>query len=335
MTKWLIAATVTAVLLTQPGSVRAETSELRMATQFGIGAMPMILMERNKVLEKHLAAAGLKDTKVTWHQFPGGNPINEGLLAGSLDIASGGATVFITLWGKTKGTASAVRSAGALSALPLLFLTRNPNVHRLQDLTDKDKIGLTTVKVSVHAILLQMAATKIYGPDNFARFDAMTVGLPHGETAKSLISGVGEVNNHFSAPPFQDMELKAAGVRRVTSAQEILGSPASYMVAYATEKFRNDNPKTFAAFVSALHEVHDYINKNPRAAAQDYLDQSKDKITLDEVVSIVTNKESSFTTTPQNVVTFADFMQARGLIKIKPASWKDMFFPEIQTGAGS
>jgi NitT/TauT family transport system substrate-binding protein len=335
MTKWLIAAGVSAVLLAQPGSVRAETSELRLATQFGIGAMPMILMEKNKVLEKHLAAAGLKDVNVTWRQFPGGNPINEGLLAGSLDIASGGATVFITLWGKTKGTASAVRSAGSLSALPLLFLTRDPDVHRLQDLTDKDKIGVTTVKVSVHAILLQMAAAKIYGPDNFARFDAMTFGLPHGETAKALMSGAGEVNNHFSAPPFQNMELKAPGVRRVTSAQEILGSPATYMVAYATERFRSDNPRTFAAFVSALHEVHDYINNNPRAAAQDYLDQSKDKITVDEAVAIITDKESKFTTAPQNVVTFANFMNARGLIKVKPDSWKDMFFPEVQADAGS
>ena len=335
MPKWLIAAILAAVTFIESVPTRAETSDVRLATQFGIGAMPMILMERNKVLEKHLAAAGLKDTKVSWRQFPGGNPINEGLLAGSLDIASGGTTVFVTLWGKTKGTPSAVRSAGALSALPLLFLTRNPNVKALQDLTERDKIGLTTVKISVHAILLQMAAAKMYGPENFAKFDALTVGLPHGETAKALMSGAGEVNNHFSAPPFQDMELKTPGVRRVTSAQEILGSPASYMVSYATEKFRNDNPKTFAAFVAALHEVHDYINKNPRQAAQDYLDHSKDKITLEETVAIITDKESKFTTAPQNVVTFANFMNERGLIKVKPASWKDMFFPEIQADAGS
>ena len=335
MTRWLIAAAVTALALAGPVGVRAETSEVRLATQFGIGAMPMILMEKNKVLEKHLAAAGLKDTKVSWRQFPGGNPINEGLIAGSLDIASGGTTVFITLWGKTKGTTAAVRSAGALSALPLLFLTRDPNVNTLKDLSDRDKIGLTTVKISVHAILLQMAAAKLYGPENFARFDALTVGLPHGETANALMSGAGEVNNHFSAPPFQNIELKAPGVRRVTSAQEILGSPASYMVSYATEKFRNENPKTFAAFVAALHEVHDYINKNPRAAAQDYLEQSKDKIALDEAVAIITDNESKFTTAPQNMVTFANFMNERGLIKVRPASWKDMFFPEIQADPGS
>src|SRR5262245_66560030 len=102
--------------------------------------------------------------------------MNEGLLSGSLDIVSGGTTVFITLWAKAKGSPQAVRSIGAISALPLWFMTRNPNVNRLEDLTDKDKIALTTVKVSVHAILLQMAEEKIYGTDQANRLEHQHVG---------------------------------------------------------------------------------------------------------------------------------------------------------------
>ena len=63
--------------------------------------------------------------------------------------------------------------------------------------------------------------------------------------------------------------------------QDILGSPASYMVSYATEKFRADNPKTYGAFVAALDEVMAYINRDPKAAARDYLDAAKDPITVD------------------------------------------------------
>jgi len=98
MAKWMIAAALALLLLAQPANrARAEVTELRMATQFGIGAMAMIIMQKNRVLERQLAAAGVPDTKVTWRQFPGGNPMNEGLLSGSLDIVSGGTTVFITL----------------------------------------------------------------------------------------------------------------------------------------------------------------------------------------------------------------------------------------------
>jgi len=336
MMRWTSAAALAGLLLTHAtGAARAEVGELRMATQFGIGAMPMIVMQHNKVLERHLAVAGLPDTKVSWRQFPGGNPMNEGLLSGSLDIVSGGTTVFITLWAKAKGTPMAVRSIGSISALPLWFMTRNPNVNKLEDLTDKDRIALTTVKVSVHAILLQMAAEKVYGAANSNKFDALTVGIPHGDAVAALTSGVHEINNHFSAPPFQYVEARAPGVRRITSAEDILGSPSSYMVAYATEKFRAENPKIYAAFVAALDEVIATINKDPRTATKDYLDASGDKISLDEAVQMVTDPGAKFTTAPTNVMTFAVFMQKQGLIKTKPDNWKDMFFPELHAAPGS
>jgi NitT/TauT family transport system substrate-binding protein len=317
------------------GAAQAESLDLRMATQFGIGAMPMIIMQKNQVLERHLAAAGLPSVNVTWRQFPGGNPMNEGLLSGSLDIVSGGTTVFVTLWAKAKGTPSAVRSIGAVSALPLWFMTKNPNVKSLADLTEQDRIAVTTVKVAVHAILLQMAAEKIWGPANASRLDRLTVGIPHGDAVTALVSGVHEINNHFSAPPFQYVEAKAPGVRRVTTAQEILGSPASYMVAYATEKFREENPKKYSAFVSALREVIEYINANPRAATKDYLDASKEPITLGEGIEMVTDPGAKFTLQPANVMTFANFMFRQGLIKVQPSSWKDLFFPEIHADNGS
>ena len=335
MTRRAMIAALGALLLAPLAThARAEVSELRMATQFGIGAMPMILMQKNQVLEKQLAAAGLGNVKVSWKQFPGGNPMNEGLLAGSLDIVSAGTTVFITLWARAKGTPTAVRAIGSISALPLWFMTRNPNVKTLADLSSKDKIAVTTVKVAVHAILLQMAAEKLYGAASSGKFDPLTVGIPHGDAAAAMISGNHEINNHFTAPPFQNMELKA-GVRRVTTAEEILGGPASYMVAYTTEKFRNENPKVYAAYIAALQEVMDSINKDPKGATKDYLEASKDPITLEEGVEMVTDPGAKFTMTPQNVATFANFMAKQGLTKVKTDSWKDMFFPEVHGLPGS
>jgi sulfonate transport system substrate-binding protein len=260
--------------------------------------------------------------------------MNEGLLSGNLDIVSAGTTVFVTLWARAKGTPSGVRSIGAVSALPLWFMTRNPNVKTLADLSDKDKIAVTTVKVSVHAILLQMAAEKLFGPAESGRFDKLTVGIPHGDAAAAMISGNHEINNHFTAPPFQNVELKA-GVRRVTTAEEILGSPASYMVAYTTEKFRSENPRIYAAFVAALKESLDTINKNPQAAAKDYLEASKDPITVAEAVEMITDPGAKFTMMPQNVMTFTNFMFKQGLIKTKADGWKDLFFPEVHDTSGS
>ena len=53
MTRRAMIAALGALLLAPLAThARAEVSELRMATQFGIGAMPMILMQKNQILEK-------------------------------------------------------------------------------------------------------------------------------------------------------------------------------------------------------------------------------------------------------------------------------------------
>jgi NitT/TauT family transport system substrate-binding protein len=312
-------AALAATILLSPlstASPRAEVAELHMATQYGIGTLAMVLIEQQHLLEKHLAKAGLQSTKVTWRQFPAGNPMNDGLLSGRLDIVSGGTTVFVTLWGKTTGTPSAVRGIGAISSLPLYLLTRDPKVKKIEDLDPGDKIAVTTLKVSVHAILLQMAAEKIWGAGNAGRLDPLTTQIPHGDAASAMISGAGEINNHFSAPPFQELEM-------------------SYMVAYATERFRKDNPKTFQAFVDALKEAHDMIKKDPAACAKIYLDHAKDKITVDEAVALIKSPDAAFEMRPQSVLTFAKFMAQRGIIKTAPSSWKDMFFPDVQNLPGS
>ena len=331
-------AIAAAALLLSPLSTvapRAEVAELHMATQFGIGTLPMVIVEQKKLLEKNLTQAGLGSVKVTWRQFPGGNPMNDGLLSGSLDIVSGGTTVFATLWAKATGTSTAVKGIGAVSGLPLYLLTRNPNVNKIEDLGDNDRVAVTTLKVSVHAILLQMAAEKIWGADNAGRLDRLVVQIPHGDAASAMISSAGEINNHFSAPPFQDIELKKAGIRRIASERDILGAPATYMVAYTTERFRNDNPKVYQAFVESLKEAQEMINKDPDAAAKIYLDHSKDKISVEETVAIIKNPGSTFNMAPSNVMTFAKFMAKRGIIKTAPTSWQEMFFPEVHSLAGS
>ena len=42
-----------------------------------------------------------------------------------------------------------------------------------------------------------------------------------------------------------------------------------------------------------------------------------------------------FITAPENLMKYAEFLHDVGSIKKRPASWKDMFFPEIQESPGS
>jgi NitT/TauT family transport system substrate-binding protein len=53
------------------------------------------------------------------------------------------------------------------------------------------------------------------------------------------------------------------------------------------------------------------------------------------VLAIINNPEVRFTVAPQGFMKFAEFMFKTKMIKDPPASWKDVFFPEVHGEAGS
>src|SRR6185312_11080699 len=119
------------------------------------------------------------------------------------------------------------------------------------------------------------------------------------------------------------------------SSYDVLGGPATFNVVWTTSKFRNENPKLYEAFVKALDEATASINRDKKAAAEAYLRISKDKDTLNNILAMLNDPAIVFTTTPQNVMKYVDFMAKTGTIKTKPDSWKDLFFPDVHALPGS
>lgn len=77
--------------------------------------------------------------------------MNDALLSNSLQFASGGVGPLLTLWSRTKGNLD-VKAVGAINSMPLYLNTSSPNIKSLKDFTDKDKIALPAVKVSIQAV---------------------------------------------------------------------------------------------------------------------------------------------------------------------------------------
>jgi NitT/TauT family transport system substrate-binding protein len=311
----------------------AELAELNIAQQYGIGYLSLMVMEEQKLIEKHAKAAGV-EVKVNWAKFAGGNVMNDALLSGSLQFASGGVGPLITIWARTKGNLD-VKAVAALDSMPLYLNTRNPSVKTIKDFTEKDKIALPAVKVSVQAVTLQMAAEKAFGEGQHGKLDALTVSMSHPDAQTALLSGQSEVTAHFGSPPFQYQQLKRPGIHQVLSSTDVLGGPTTFNVVWTTSKFRNENPKLYAAFVSALEEATAYINKDKTAAAEAYLRISKDKDSVADILAMLNDPAIVFTMAPQNIMAYANFMAKIGMIKAKPESWKDMFFPNVHGLAGS
>jgi ABC-type nitrate/sulfonate/bicarbonate transport system substrate-binding protein len=311
---------------------RAEVKEVRLAKQYGLGYLPLIVMEEQRLIEKHAKATGLGDIKVSWATLGGGGAVNDALLSGSVEYISSGVAPLIVLWDKSKG---AVKGVSALISTPNYLNTNNPAVKTIRDFTDKDRIGLPTAKVSIQAIILQMAAAKEFGPANFSKLDKLTVTMKHPDAMAALLSGKSEITGHLTSPPFMFQELDDKRVRTVLNSYDVLGGPHTFNVITTTKAFHDNNPKTYAAVFAALEEAVAYINKNKKAAAELYQKASKTKESLDDLLKEINQPSLAYTTTPVNITKFSDFMYQTGTIKTRPASWKDMFFPNVHGKKGS
>jgi NitT/TauT family transport system substrate-binding protein len=332
LTRAALAASLLAAVPLTPAA--AETHELRVAIQPGLTYLPFTLMEHGGLIEKHARDAGLGDVKVTWFKVAGGDVMNDGILSGSVDIAATGTPPFLVLWAKTRAALD-VRGVAAYNSLPLTLVSRDPRVSSIKDFTENDRIAVPAVKASTQAIMLQMAAEQAFGAGQQTRLDHLTISRSHPDAMAAMLTERSEITAHFAAPPYSDLELKRPGFHAVLTATEVFGGPVTVGVIYAPAKFRRDNPKLFAAFLAAVTEAIDAINHDRRRAAEIYLAMSKEKTSVDEILAILEQPGFNFGITPQNLVKMAQLMHHIGSIGVEPASWQDMFFPEIHHLPGS
>lgn len=313
-------------------SVAHAEGEIRIAEQFGIVYLLLNVVRDQQLIEKHGKEEGI-DIKVDWTQLSGGAAINDALLSGSIDIAGAGVGPLLTIWDRTHGRQN-IKAVASLGIFPYYLVSNNPQVKTIADITDKDRIAVPAVGVSVQSRFLQYAAAKQWGDKDFNRLDKYTLALPHPDATAALIAGGTELNGHFSNPPFQDQALKNPNVHVALDSYDLLG-PNSPTVLFATEKFRNDNPKTYKAFTQALAEAAEFAQNDKGAAADTYIRVTKANIDRAELLKIIDNPQYEFTVTPKNTYPLAEFMYRIGAIKNKPESWKDYFFQDAKPLQGS
>src|ERR1700682_2427848 len=84
------------------GAARAQTSELRVSVGIGPYFLPLYVMEELKLVEKRAAQAGLGDIKPVYRVVDDDSTLNEAsnkaLLAGTLEIVTGGVQGFFAVW---------------------------------------------------------------------------------------------------------------------------------------------------------------------------------------------------------------------------------------------
>jgi len=318
----------TCLLLTACGG-GANKHEVRIPKGAGgVGFLPLLVMEKYHLIEKYA------DVTVRWMDLGGPAAMNDALLSSSADFISAGPPAFLTLWDKTHGSAN-VEGVAAMTSVPMYLDTNSTHLRSLDDITDKDKIAVTSIKVSIPAIIMQMYAQEKYGPAQATRFDKFTVSMAHPDAVVALLSGSAGISAHFSSPPFHQREIKDSRIRTILNSDDVMGGSTTFTMISTTSKFRRENPEIFAAVLKALEEANRMIVADKNMAADLLVTSEGGGLTREEVVEVLNDPHIKFTTTPENVMKYAEFMAGAGSIKNRPGSWKDLFFSEIHGAPGS
>ncbi|MBN3811792.1 ABC transporter substrate-binding protein [Paraburkholderia sp. Ac-20347] len=316
---------------TQPA--RAEGT-IRVAEQFGVVYLMLNVARDQHFIEQEGRKAGV-DIKVDWVRLSGGAAVNDALLSGAVDIAGAGVGPLLTVWDRTHGRQN-VKGVASLGNLPYYLVSTDPNVKTVADFTDKDRIAVPAVGVSVQSRVLQYAAAKQWGDKQVDRLDKLTQAIPHPDAAAALIANSNVITAHFGNPPFQQQELAGnPKAHIVLNSYDVLGGPSSATVLYTTQKFRDENPKTYHAFVAALADAAHLISTDPEKAADIYIRVNGSKIDRNLLLKILRDPQVQFKTAPQNTLPLAQFMYRTGAIRNEPKSWRDYFFDDPATAGGS
>ncbi len=333
--KNILPAIAMAMAVTLSASVHAEVAEIRVPLGAGgFGFLPLHIMKTHNLVEKQAEKQGVK-VKVNWSNIGGPSAMIDALISGSADFISAGPPSFLILWDKTKGNVE-VKGVAAMSSMPMNLNTRAEHLKTVDDLKGSDKIAVTSVKSSIPSIVMQMYAVKKYGKDQAFRFDPFTVSMNHGDAASALLSNSAGITGHFASAPLDQTERKTPGIRSIMNTDDVMGGSTTFTMISTTKRFQERNPKVYNAFLSALKEAQDMI-KNDKAGSAQILIESmggSSKWALNDMVAMLNDPSIKYTTTPENVMKYANFMHDIGSLKNRPASVRDLFFPGIDLSAG-
>jgi NitT/TauT family transport system substrate-binding protein len=316
-------------------AANAEVSEIRVPLGAGgFGFLPLHIMKTHNLVEKHADLQGVK-VKVNWSNFGGPSAMIDALVSGSADFISAGPPSFLILWDKTKGGVD-VKGVAAMSSMPMNLNTRAEHLKTVDDLRGNDKVAVTSVKSSIPSIVMQMYAVKKYGKEQAFRFDPFTVSMTHGDAASALLSNSAGISGHFASAPLDQAERKTPGVRSIMNSDDVMGGSTTFTMISTTKRFQERNPKVYGAFLSALKEAQDMIKNDKPGSAQILIDSmGGGKWTLNDMVAMLNDPSIKYTTAPENVMKYANFMHDIGSLKNRPTSVRDLFFPGVDLSSGN
>ena len=314
-------------LLSAPAFLRAQTSlTVNFVQQRGLLYLPVDEMVSGGILQQEATKLGLGRVNATVKTLSGPAPVIDALLSGSADYGTAALPSLLTLWDKTHGTPNEIKAVGTVSNGAMVLYTINPNVKTIADFTEQDRIAVPSIGISFNAMMLEMAAEKIWNDPH--RLDHLTVGLGHSDAVAALSAGYGRstITAHIAVQPFTSRGLKLPGAHVIADSREVFGGPLTQITLLATKQTKEKNPTLFKAVANALDESIRVANADKRGAAILWKGAQNASENVDELVALLDDPGFEFTSEPHRIAYFAAFLNRIGSMKAKVTDWKELFW---------
>jgi len=314
-------------LVAAPAVVGAQTPlTVNFVQQRGLLYLPVDMMVTGGVLQQEATKLGLGKVEASARTLSGPAAITDALLSGSASYGAAALPSLLTLWDKTHGTPNEVRAVGTISNGAMVLYTINPNVKTIADFTEKDRIAVPSVRISFNAMMLEMAAEKLWNDPH--RLDHLTVGLGHADALAALSAGYGSANvtAHIAVQPFTNRGLKLPGAHVIADSREVFGGPLTQVTLLAAKQTRDKDPTLFKAVGNALEASIRICSADKRAAAVLWKKAQNASESVDELLALLDDPGFEFTSQPHRIATFAAFLNRIGNMKWEVGDWKELFW---------
>jgi NitT/TauT family transport system substrate-binding protein len=304
-----------------PGPVSNKAPQnLVIAYQPGIGYAPLLIMK-----QQHWIEHDYPTMNVQYKLLSNGDAIRDGIIAGQIQVGSGGTGPFLVGWAKGVD----YRLIATMNMMNLWLNSTAPQVHSLKDIKPSMKVALPAVD-AIQAIALRKLAQKQLGDAH--KLDSNLVAMAHPDGLQNLLAG--SIAAHFTSPPYQDQEVQQ-GAHTIAKSYDAFG-PGTFNSVYTTQRFYDEYPGFTGKLYGYVQRAIDLINKDPAQAATIVsAADGKPDMAAQYRTWMTQSSEVTYTSKPQGFLTQASFMKQIGLISRTPGSVKDIELPVLAREGGS
>jgi len=310
--RWIALSLAVLLLLTSAGCRNQQPAKQKLVIASPIGLaklLPTILVKKRLIQERYKG-----EIEVEQRAIPFGTVINEGVVAGEIDVAVLSSTH--AMLGVIKGVPYRICSAYSNHAYSLCVL--DERFQGLEDFAPGDRIALPSLGGNTHLKLCRLVEQRLGSP---SALNPMLIEMSAADAVQALMTG--GVSATFLPFPHNYAQQAQPGVRVLY--ESVGEEPITELVAVATLDLHDKYPALYDAVVQAVHDAIDYIRDNPDEVASMLAEEYK----LDPAVMRECLGALSFHTVPVGLEDMLDMMLELELLGDAPEKLPELCFEGV------